>query len=126
MPSNIERAITDVLTRGQQITVANVFASYSVIAGHDLQQADNAFASFERAMEKRALRTDKDTSAVASIRHQYWMKKLNGKWDGKGEIEMCTHCGCMSVVGHDKGKNGSGGHGPMQVQVEDELNRKCK
>ncbi|KAG5651174.1 hypothetical protein H0H81_009581, partial [Sphagnurus paluster] len=98
MLSNIEQAVLDLLHTKQTITVPNVFSAYMRIAGHDIGDTEKAVVTFERALDKHAVRADVVQSPmIAKLRNQYWYTKLGGREDGDGECHMCEHCGGMRL-----------------------------
>ncbi|RDB15257.1 hypothetical protein Hypma_004806 [Hypsizygus marmoreus] len=118
MLSNIEQAVVDLLNAKQSITVANVFAAYMRIAGHDLSDTEKAVVTFERAMDKHALRPDVVQSPmIAKLRNQYWYTKLGGCKDGDGECHMCEHCGGMKLKDNKHGRNANTASNEVEASV---------
>lgn len=98
MLSNIEQAVLDLLSTKQSITVPNVFSAYMRIAGHDIGDTEKAVVTFERALDKHAVRPDVVQSPmIVKLRSQYWYDKLGGCKDGDGECHVCEHCGGMRL-----------------------------
>lgn len=106
MLSNIEQAVVDLLNAEESITVPNVFSMYMRIAGHDLGDSEKAVITFERAMDKHALRADVQSPMIEKLRNQYWYSKLGGSKDGDGQCQMCEQCGGLRL--QDKKHRSSG------------------
>ncbi|KAF5374098.1 hypothetical protein D9615_008874 [Tricholomella constricta] len=103
MLSNIEQAVLDLLSTNASITVPGVFAAYMRIAGHDIGDTEKAVATFERALDKHAVRPQSQ-SQIEKLRNEYWYDKLGGCKDGDGVCHMCEHCGGMRLKDKDKDK----------------------
>ncbi|KAF9465789.1 hypothetical protein BDZ94DRAFT_1253173 [Collybia nuda] len=94
MLSNIEQAVIDLLNQKKPITVPNVFSTYMRIAGIDVNSIDDAVITFERAMDKHAVRPDVIQSPmIVELRNQYWFNKLGGCKAGSGVCHTCESCG---------------------------------
>jgi hypothetical protein len=112
MLSNIEQAVVDLLDREKAITVPNVFSAYMQIAGLDVDAIEEAVITFERAMDKHAVRPDAVQSPmIVELRNQYWYTKLGGCKDGEGVCHTCESCGGMRL----HGKNGRRAVGPPPI-----------
>ncbi|KAF8073395.1 hypothetical protein FPV67DRAFT_742723 [Lyophyllum atratum] len=118
MLSNIEQAVLDLLSTEQSITVPNTFSAYMRIAGHDIGDTEKAVVTFERALEKHAVRPDVVQSPmIAKLRNQYWYAKLGGCEDGDGKCHVCEHCGGLRL--QDKKHQHAGGGATTATQVEE-------
>lgn len=96
MLSNIEQAVTSLLASNEAITVSNVFSAYMTIAGLRELDSDSIVATFERAMDKHALRpTDIQSPMIVKLRNQYWYTKLGGCRNSGGVCHKCGSCGGM-------------------------------
>jgi hypothetical protein len=94
MLSNIEQAVTSLLASNEAITVSNVFSAYMTIAGLRELDSDSIVATFERAMDKHALRpTDIQSPMIVKLRNQYWYTKLGGCRNSGGVCHKCGSCG---------------------------------
>ncbi|KAG5642988.1 hypothetical protein DXG03_001804 [Asterophora parasitica] len=117
MLSNIERAVLDLLDANQSITVPTAFAAYMRIAGHDIGDTEKAVVTFERALDKHAVRPDVPQSPmIAKLRNQYWYTKLGGCDGGDGECHMCEHCGGMRLKVHKRQHMGAGATAVSQIE----------
>ncbi|GLB45456.1 hypothetical protein LshimejAT787_2300160 [Lyophyllum shimeji] len=108
MLSNIEQAVLDLLATKQSITVPNVFSAYMRIAGHDMSDTEKAVVTFERALDKHAVRPDDVQSPmIEKLRNQYWYTKLGGRKDGDGECCVCEHCGRLQLKDKSNQRTGA-------------------
>jgi hypothetical protein len=100
MLSNIEQAVTSLLASNEAITVSNVFSAYMAIAGLRELDSDSVVATFERAMDKHALRpTVVQSPMIVKLRNQYWYTKLGGCGNSGVVCHKCGHCGGMKPQG---------------------------
>ncbi|KAI0727127.1 hypothetical protein C8Q72DRAFT_782428 [Fomitopsis betulina] len=113
MHTNLEHAISAVLTQDKELTVHNVLVDYLRVTGYtvpgqkEVKLPHDALVAFEHALDKEPLLrkccrspdaglcTRMYTKEITALRKEYWVGKLGSS------CCTCPSCGCM--VAYEKG-----------------------
>ncbi|EPS95563.1 hypothetical protein FOMPIDRAFT_1151979 [Fomitopsis schrenkii] len=126
MPTNLEVAISALLSRNKELTVQNVLVDYLRVIGYiepgqkEVTLPHDALVAFEHALDKEPLLrkccrspdaglcTRMYTKEITALRKEYWKEKL-----GSSSPVRCTCPTCGCTVAYEKG--------PQAIEDDDDV-----